>query len=91
MALLSLGENRWRMIRRALRMKRFRYEDCRNWNRQDKGYFAWLVRQGFFAAIGDGHYEVTAKGEAAADLGFYEYEPTPRPRRLARRNPQPGV
>jgi hypothetical protein len=76
MALLSLGECRWRMLRRALKKKRFRYEDTRNMARQDRAHFDWLVEHGFFAEAGDGLYAVTDKGRAAADLGFYEYEPT---------------
>jgi hypothetical protein len=30
------------------------------------------VKYEFFAAVGDDKYEVTAKGKAAADLGFYQ-------------------
>jgi hypothetical protein len=72
MALLSMGESRWRMLRRVLRKKRFRYEDTRNMSRNDQTHFDWLVEGGFFKDLGDGYYEVTDKGREAADLGFYE-------------------
>ena len=72
MALLSLGEAKWRMLRRALKKKAFRFEDCRNMHRHDKDHFDWLVGQGFFAAAGGDWFEVTDKGKAAAELGFYE-------------------
>jgi len=72
MALLSMGESRWRMLRRVLRKKRFRYEDARNMSRNDQVHFDWLVEGGFFKDVGSGHYEVTEKGKEAADLGFYE-------------------
>lgn len=72
MAQLSLGEAKWRMLRRVIRMKRFRYEDCRNMHRFDRDHFDWLVERGFVADAGGGWYEVTDKGKAAADLGFYE-------------------
>jgi len=75
MAQLSLGEARWRMLRRVLSRKRFDFADCRNMHRQDRKHFDWLVENGFFAAAGDGRYELTDKGRDAADLGFYEYEP----------------
>lgn len=72
MAQLSLGESKWRMIRRVLRRKQFRYDDARNMTRHDGGHFEWLVSEGFFAAAGDDSYTVTEKGKAAAELGFYE-------------------
>jgi hypothetical protein len=72
MALLSLGESKWRMIRRVLRKKRFTFDDCRNQTRFDRAYFEWLVENGFFICVGDDTYEVTDTGKAAADLGFYE-------------------
>jgi hypothetical protein len=71
-ALISLGESKWRMVRRVLRRKRFAYADCRNQTRHDVAHFEWLVSQGFFVAAGDDRFEVTDKGKAAADLGFYE-------------------
>jgi hypothetical protein len=72
MALISLGENKWRMVRRVLRKKRFAYADCRNGTRFDQEHFDWLVRNSFFVPVGDDKYEVTDKAKAAADLGFYE-------------------
>jgi len=72
MAQLSLGESKWRMIRRVLKKKRFQYLDCRNMARQDQAYFDWLVVNGFFENLGDGWYTVTERGKQAADLGFYE-------------------
>jgi hypothetical protein len=72
MALISLGESKWRMVRRVLKKKSFSYPDCRGQTRQDQTHFEWLVRHGFFSPVGDGRYEVTEKGRAVADLGFYE-------------------
>jgi hypothetical protein len=85
MAQLSLGESRWRMLRRVVKKKRFRYDDARNMTRQDQAHLDWLVDNGFFAVVGDGAFEVTDKGRAAADLGMYDWEPKdsgrPTPRR----------
>lgn len=72
MAMLSMGESRWRMIRRVLKKKRFRFEDTRNMSRNDQIHFDWLVSGGFFRELSDGYFEVTEKGREAADLGFYE-------------------
>jgi hypothetical protein len=72
MAELSLGESRWRMLRRVLRKKRFQFTDARNHARQDQIHFDWLVENGFFAEAGGEWYEVTERGRAAADLGYYE-------------------
>jgi hypothetical protein len=74
MAQLSLGENRWRMLRRVLKKKRFRYADARNMTRHDQAHFDWFVANGFVAPAGDGTFELTDKGRAAADLGLYEWE-----------------
>jgi hypothetical protein len=76
MAQLSLGENRWRMLRRVVRKKRFRYEDARNQARPDRQHFDWLVDNEFLTQVGDGVYELTERGRAAADLGEYEMRPT---------------
>jgi hypothetical protein len=75
MAQLSLGENRWRMLRRVLKKKRFRYEDARNMTRHDRAHFDWFVAAGFVAPAGGDVFELTDKGRAAADLGLYEWEP----------------
>ena len=72
MAMISLGESKWRMVRRALKKKTFTPADVRNHARADRAQFDWLVANGFFVAVGKERYEVTAKGRAAADLGFYE-------------------
>jgi hypothetical protein len=72
MALLSLGESKWRMLRRVLKKKRFTYADCRNQTRLARAYFGWLLGNGLFVAVGDDRFEVTDKGRASADLGFYE-------------------
>ena len=72
MAQLSMGESKWRMLRRVLRAKRFRYTDCRNMTRHDQAHFEWLLDCGFFAEVGEDAYEVTDKGKTAAELGFYE-------------------
>ena len=72
MAQISLGESRWRMVRRVLRKKRFRYDDARNQTRHDQVHFDWLVENGFFESLDDGWYSITDKGRASADLGFYE-------------------
>ena len=60
------------MLRRALRAKRFSFTECRNQTRNDQEHFEWLIEHDFFAEVGKDLYEVTAKGKAAADLGFYE-------------------
>ena len=73
MAESSLGDLKWRMIRRVLRVRRFRYEDCRNMTRTDRANFAWLVAGEFFRELGDGWYAVTDRGRASAELGLYEY------------------
>ena len=78
MALLSLGESKWRMVRRVLKKKRFRFEDARNMTRFDRDYFDWLVGNGFFTGVGDGWYESTDRAKKAADLGMYEFEPARR-------------
>lgn len=72
MASISLGESRWRMLRRVLKKKKFRYEDARNMTRHDQAHFDWLVRQGFFKELGDGWFTLGDKGKDSADLGFYE-------------------
>lgn len=72
MAQLSLGECRWRMLRRVLRKKRFRYEDARNMTRHDEIHFKWMIENGFFTQVGEGWYEVTDRARDAADMGFYE-------------------
>jgi hypothetical protein len=72
MALLSLGETKWRMLRRVLRKKRFTFDNCRNQTRFDQAHFEWLVENGFVIRVGDDTHEMTDKGKAAADLGFYE-------------------
>ena len=72
MALLSMGESKWRMLRRGLKKKKFRYEDTRNMSRNDESHFDWLVAGGFFKELGDSYFAVTEKGREAADLGFYE-------------------
>jgi hypothetical protein len=72
MAQISLGESRWRMVRRVLKKKRFRYADARNQTRHDQTHFDWLVEHGFFENVDDGWYSVTDKGRVSADLGFYE-------------------
>ena len=72
MALISLGESRWRMVRRVLKRKRLAFADCRNQTRYDREHFDWLVGNGLFAAVEDDKFEVTDKGKVAADLDFYE-------------------
>ncbi len=75
MALLSLGERRWRMLRRVVKKKRFTFEDAQNYTRHDRRHFDWLVENGFVAVAGEDVFEVTDKGKAAADLGLYDWEP----------------
>jgi hypothetical protein len=75
MAQLSLGENRWRMLRRVVRKKRFTFDDARNMTRQDQGHFDWFVANGFVAPDGVGTYRLTDRGRVAAELGLYEWEP----------------
>ena len=77
MAQLSLSECKWRMVRRVLKKKRFKFEDARNGTRHDQDQFDWLVAEGFMVVVGDDLYELTEKGKGAADLGFYDFEPRP--------------
>ncbi|MDB5313874.1 MAG: hypothetical protein JWO38_8076 [Gemmataceae bacterium] len=72
MASISLGESRWRMVRRVLKKKKFRYEDARNMTRHDQTHFDWLVENEFFEDMGDGWFTVSERGKESADLGFYE-------------------
>lgn len=72
MATISLGESRWRMLRRVLKKKKFKYEDARNMTRHDQVHFEWLIENGFFTHFGDGSYGITDLGRDAAELGFYE-------------------
>ena len=75
MASLSLGESKWRMVRRVLKKKTFTYQDARNMGRADQAHFDWLVANGFFAAAGDERYVVTDRGREGAELGMYELAP----------------
>ena len=84
MAQLFLSENKWRMIRRVCRKKRFRYEDARNMTRHDRAHFEFLLENEFISPIGDDWYELTDKGRGAADLGEYQFEPTHRARPRSR-------
>ena len=87
MAQLSLGECKWRMVRMVLKKKRFRFEDARNQTRHDKLHFDWLVANGLFAPIDDDWFELTDKGKAAADLGYYEFSTAvPAPVKAPRRS-----
>jgi hypothetical protein len=72
MAQLSLGELKWRMIRRVVRKKKFQYLDIRNMTRTDEQSFAWFLQNGFVTDKGDGWYELTERGKGAAELGLYE-------------------
>jgi hypothetical protein len=60
------------MLRRVLKKKRFKFEDARNWTRNDRIHFEWLVNNEFIQDLGGGWYAVTDKGRDSADLGFYE-------------------
>ncbi len=79
MALISMGESRWRMLRIALRSKTFTFDDVRTMSRTDGKYFEWLLNHGFFEDLGNGNYRLSPKGVAAADLGLYEWAPMPAP------------
>ncbi len=70
----------------VLKKKKFRFEDARNQTRHDKTHFDWLVQHGLFVSLGDGFYELSDKGKAAADLGYYEFEPTATVTKQARRS-----
>lgn len=72
MAILSMGECKWRMLRRVLHRKRFTYDDCRNQGRHDKEHFDWLLDHGFIVEIAPDRFELAGKAREAADLGFYE-------------------
>ena len=75
MAQLSLGESKWRMLRRVLKKRRFSFDDARNMTRYDQLHFDWLVENGFVAVAGQDVFAVTDTGKAAADLGLYDWEP----------------
>ena len=75
MAQLSLGESRWRMLRRVFRKRAFRFEDARNQTRFDRPHFDWLVANGFVSPVRDEVYQLTGRGKAAADLGLYDWDP----------------
>ena len=47
MASISMGESKWRMLRRGLKKKRFQFDDTRNMSRNDRAHFDWLVKHGF--------------------------------------------
>jgi hypothetical protein len=66
------------MVRRALSMKRFALADVRDMGRHDQQHFDWLVENGLFKEVGPDRYELTEKGRAAADLGYYDWEPAPK-------------
>ena len=58
--------------------KRIGFADVRDMTRHDKQHFEWLVKNEFFPKVGYDRYEPTAAGRAAADLGFYDWQPQPR-------------
>ncbi|MBN9522027.1 hypothetical protein J0H58_26510 [bacterium] len=78
MAQMSLGEGKWRMLRRVLKKRAFQYADCRNQARHDQEHFDWLLEHGFFAANGDDTFAITPAGRGAAELGLYDGEPAGR-------------
>jgi hypothetical protein len=55
-ALISLGESKWRKVHRALK-KTFTFSDVRNQTRHDQAHFEWLVAKGFSVAAGTDTYE----------------------------------
>lgn len=79
MAMISIGESRWRMLRMALRTKTFKFDDVRTMSRTDQKYFDWLIAHGFIEELSGGNYKLSAKGVATADLGLYEWTSTPAP------------
>jgi hypothetical protein len=76
MALVSIGESRWRMLRRVLRKKKFKFDDARNMTRLDRQHFDWLLTNGFMSKVAEDAYELTDRGRASADMGEYDWEPT---------------
>lgn len=83
MAELSLGECKWRMVRRALLKSKkradrsFTLADVRNMTRHDKEHFGWLLRNGFVAAAParpgrEARYRLTDLGAGACDMGYYD-------------------
>ncbi len=75
MAMISIGESRWRMLRLALRSKTFKFDDIRTMSRTDQKYMDWLVAHGFIEELSGGNFKLTPKGTATADLGLYEWTP----------------
>ena len=79
MALISLGEAKWRMLRRGLIAGRFRPDDVLGGAPGEVARFLWLADNGFLADTGGGWFELTPKGAEAADLGLYETDPRATP------------
>lgn len=74
-AQISLGEAKWRMLRRALVAPQpFRFEAVREWAalRYERKTFDRLVRLGMFIDTGGGFYRLSPAGREAADLGYYD-------------------
>jgi len=86
---VSLSIAHWRMLRKGLGKKRFEFEQLREMQRQDRKVFDWLVDNGFFAAVDGEKYQVTDKGKASADQGFYEWTPPPAATPKKGRNRKP--
>ena len=80
MARYSSGVAKWRMVRRALTQNRFAFAGVRDMTRHDAKHCAWLIENELYADVGAARYEITERGRAAADLGFYDWQPRPRPR-----------
>ena len=78
------GESRWRMLRRALRAKRFTFTECRNQTCNDQEHFDWLVDHDFFSADCKGGVRGDCEreggcGPGAFDLGLIRLRQTPVP------------
>lgn len=93
MATLSIGEARWRMLRRLLGLPPpATFVQVRNWCRHDRKYVEDLIAWGLVRGSVDTTLAVTEKGKEVAHLGememtwdrdrggFVAAVPSPRPR-----------
>lgn len=76
MALVSIGEFKWRMLRRIQRLpgSKGMFEQFRSWARKESelNQLRGLVKMGLVARQGQ-VYELTPAGHAAADMGEVDH------------------
>lgn len=86
MATISIGESKWRVLRRAVgptgqSRKRQSYAALRGWVRQDPEFFEHLVAMGLLDGSFETGFAPTARGVEVAHLG--EVTPDEMARRVA--------